>query len=229
LNPTISDLQELISSNPRQKFSLKLKSDTLDQSLASSWLIRGVPNQTSPTEVATPGTPITLEADNIPDVVIYGTSYATYPLILSSGSLKKMGGTAIQLSTSGPEEGAMRGSDSEVLIYLDVRKALENDSNLQWWLSESGNSVSVTEVKGAKGVPDSFWKRIVGRKGDVGLLWEAGEVVKEVPVGFRGRKEKGGKGLKGRAGGAKSKGAKGKGRSLNTRSDEDSFDDDDSH
>lgn len=58
-------------------------------------------------------------------------------------------------------------------------------------------------------VRPEYWKRVVGRKGDVGVLWEDGREVAELPESVRGRRPPGGKWQRGE----RSKGeGKGKGK-----------------
>lgn len=54
-----------------------------------------------------------------------------------------------------------------------------------------------------KGVEAKFWKKVVGRKGDVGVLWEDGEVVRKVPNGCRGKRGDRGRGRNGRGKGGR--------------------------
>lgn len=64
-------------------------------------------------------------------------------------------------------------------------------------------------------VGKQYWKKVVARRADIGVLFEDGVVRKEVPVGLRG------KGVKGKKG----KGGKGMGRvmkDVKARSDEES-------
>lgn len=189
--PTLEDLQSLLANNPRNRFSLKLKSSEDDASLASSWLIRAVGPNTI--DASTLGKQLTAESDDLPDLVIYATTYTTYAHISSSGALKNTGGGNVSFSTSLPDES---DSKAEVLFYIDLRLALAN-SPLEWYINETGTSITVA---GGKSVPKAFWKKVVGRKGDVGTLWEEGEVVRDVPIGVRGKKVGGGKELKGRNG-----------------------------
>lgn len=126
-------------------------------------------------------TPITLDAENIPETAIYATTYAAYPLILASGGLKNTSGARkLRFSTEVSE-------DAEVLIYVDVAKALEDEPSMAWYGSEAKSTV-VTEGNASGILEKKFWKKVVGRKFEVGTLFEDGEELKEVPASLRGKK-----------------------------------------
>lgn len=72
-------------------------------------------------------------------------------------------------------------------IWINLKDALE--SGLVFQKTENGSVVTSGEV--AKGL----WKKAVARRPDVGLLFEDGEVRKDVPAALRG---KGGKARKGK-------------------------------
>ncbi len=69
-------------------------------------------------------------------------------------------------------------------------------------MTESGTVVTEGDKMGVVG--KQFWKKVVARRADIGVLFEDGVVRKEVPVGLRG------KGVKGKKG----KGGKGMGRVM---------------
>lgn len=212
LNPTLSDLQALLANNPRHKFSLKQKPSAEDPELASSWLVRASSGIASPT-----GTKLSLTSESLPELIIYSTSYATYGHIIASGELRNMGGGNVSFATSLPDES---DSKAEVIFYIDLRAALSSKTKLEWYLNENETAVTVAE---GKSVPKEFWMKVVGRKGDVGLLWEEGEVVRDVPMGVRGKKVGGGKDFKGRngrsKGGRRSFGAGGGGAKKSSEDD----------
>lgn len=66
--------------------------------------------------------------------------------------------------------------------------------------SESGKVVTEGDDKGS--VSKAFWTKVVARRADIGVLYENGEVRKEIPVGLRGKGAKPKKGGKGRGKGA---------------------------
>jgi 2'-phosphotransferase len=82
-----------------------------------------------------------------------------------------------------------------VSIYIDLRAAIEQDPKITWSRSESGAVVTEGDAKGI--IAKTFWKKVVARRADIGVLFEDGEVRKEVPIGLRGKNAKPKKGGKG--------------------------------
>lgn len=197
ISPTLDDLQALLQDNPRSRFELRLKSTStvVNPQLASSWLIRSTSNLAILSKIS--GTPLSQDTESLPTFAIYATSYANYARILTQGILLNTSGSNLTLDTQPPHD---NDSTAEVLFYVDLYAALHSGSGLTWYLDENELQLIVAD---RKGVEKEFWKKIVGRKGDVGVLWEEGHVVKNVPLGLRGKKVGGGKGLKGRNGRAK--------------------------
>ena len=74
---------------------------------------------------------------------------------------------------------------AEVSIWINLKAALETQPMLSWQRTESGAIITSGEV------PKSVWKRAVARRPEIGLLFEDGEVRKEVPANLRGRGAKG--------------------------------------
>jgi len=75
---------------------------------------------------------------------------------------------------------------------------MEGDEKITWSRTESGNVISEGDANGV--IEKKYWKKAVARRADIGVLFENGEVRKEVPIGLRG------KGVKGKRGGGKGKG-----------------------
>ncbi|OBT62642.1 hypothetical protein VE03_07514 [Pseudogymnoascus sp. 23342-1-I1] len=220
LKVTFDDILTAVSDNSKQRFALKpnprlTPAPSPTSTTPSDWLIRANQGHSIAIESSALLTPITLEADNIPPVVVHGTYYAFYPSILASGGLKKMTRNHIHFSTGLPEDKAgkvvsgMR-NDAEVLIYVDVRKSLE-EGGTQWWVSDNGVVLSEGDGEGVVGT--GVWERVEGRKkAEVGVLWEGGREVGVLPEELKGRKGPSGKGPnRGDGGGGRGKG-KGKGR-----------------
>ncbi|KAI1353055.1 hypothetical protein F5Y01DRAFT_66933 [Xylaria sp. FL0043] len=201
---------------------------------AAHWVIRA--NQGHSMAVASEGlhTPITIGAGNVPPVVVHGTYFAFWPSIVAAGGLKKMGRTHVHFGTGvpgdddsnngtggqvhevgdeAPEGGkpkvisGMR-ADAELLIFVDVERALrdaenaeggsgegEGEGGMKWWLSE--NNVVLTEGNAEGVVPLKYFKEVRGRRQGVGLLWKDGEKVADLPDGVVARVPQG----KGRGGG----------------------------
>lgn len=185
----------------------------------SYWLIRANQGHSIAIESEALLTPITLESGNVPPVVVHGTYFAFWEAIVASEGLSKMGRNHVHCSTGLPEDGAagvvsgMRG-DAELLVYVDVQKSLEEGA-MSWWVSENG--VVLTEGVGEEGlVPVKYFKEVVGRKEDVGVLWKDGEKVAGLPEGVKGRAPPGKGGARGRGGGrggrGQARGGRGGGR-----------------
>jgi 2'-phosphotransferase len=142
----------------------------------------------------------------VPETVIHGTYFAFWPGIVESGGLRVMGRQHVHCSTGLPEEGrevvsGMR-RDAELLVYIDVERSIR-EGEMKWWMSENGVVLTEgVEEGGVSGlVPSRFFKRVVGRKKDVGVLWEDGQKKGDlpadlkvvVPVGKGGRGGRGGR------------------------------------
>ena len=79
---------------------------------------------------------------------------------------------------------------------------MRSNEKIVWQRGENGNIYTAGDATGA--VPKTYWKKAVGRRPDIGVLFEDGEVRKEVPIGLRGKGVKGKKGMmKGKGRGAK--------------------------
>jgi 2'-phosphotransferase len=114
-------------------------------------------------------------------------------------------------------------SDAQILIYMDIRRALTEEKDMKWWRSENGviltdgiaaGAASETESQGAmatatatvqaaKVVPTKYFLAAVEIKEGVGLLYEhdAGGVVRELPERLKSRAVPRGKGGGPRRGG----------------------------
>lgn len=181
--------------------------DTTDP---AHWLIRANQGHSIKLESEALLRPITLGADNVPPVVVHGTYFAFWPRIVESGGLRRMWRTHVHCSTGLPddEQGVISGmrKDAEVLVYVDVRRSLE-DGAMTWWISDNG--VVLTEGVGEEGLlPARYFKEVVARKEDIGALWKDGEWVADLPEDLKSRPPPA-KGGRGRGGG---RGGKGGGR-----------------
>ncbi|KAJ5385108.1 hypothetical protein N7517_003019 [Penicillium concentricum] len=156
--------------------------------------------------------PLSLSDESkLPDTVVHGTFHATWPAILQSGGLRCMGRNHIHFATGPslesvlavPTDDAAQGKskpndpgvisgmrrDAQVLIYIDVRKALE--AGVPFWRSENGvilsegipvaKSGQAEKGEEQKFVSLDFFDVVVERKAGLGKLWENGEVLQELP------------------------------------------------
>jgi 2'-phosphotransferase len=159
----------------------------------SQWLIRA--NQGHSIKVDEEGLlePITLDSD-LPTTVVHGTTPRAWPLIFRSGGLNKMTRNHIHFASGLPagfktlDEAAdaanevkkepiisgMRKS-SNVLIFIDIRKALEG--GIKFWRSANGVILSDGNDEGV--LPVEYFKRVEQRKAGQGLIMEDGQLVSE--------------------------------------------------
>lgn len=147
----------------------------------------------------------------MPTTVLHGTYFAFWPSIVSSGGLKVMGRNHIHCSTGTPEDGVVSGMrrDAELLVEIDLARSV-GEGGLKWWRSENG--VLLTEGNEMGVLSSSFFKKVTGRKEDVGVLWEDGVKVLDLPEGLKARPPPG----KGRGSGGGG-GGRGRGRGRGGR------------
>lgn len=228
---TVDEIIQVTADNEKQRFSMKpanppssadqqpTAADTAD---ASYWLIRANQGHSIKLESEDLLQPITLEDESsIPPVVVHGTYFAFWPRIVESGGLRRMNRNHVHCSTGlPPADKGEAGSaavisgmrrDAELLIYLDVRKSLEDEA-MKWWKSDNG--VVLTEGTDEEGlVPVKYFKEVVGRQRGteeevVGTLWKDGAWVADLPEAVKSRPPPS-KGGRGRGGG---RGGRGRGR-----------------
>lgn len=223
LEVTFEELHAVVTS-PKSRFAVKLKpeyeEDEEEEADESDYLIRILASTaptTTPSAASGKMTPINAKTPDLPDFIVYETSYANYPLILASGGIKKAGGQALlQFSTIKVDEDGTEvrsASGADVSIHIDLKAILAADPKILWARTESGNVV--TEGGADSTIDKKYWKKAVGRRADIGVLYEDGVVKKEVPIGLRGKGTKGKKGLKG-------KGANANMKEMKATSDDDS-------
>ena len=210
LQVTFEDISNVVQQNDKQRFSM-LPNETTNPSLDSTstdpshWLIRANQGHSIALSSSALMQPITLESQNVPEVVVHGTYFAFWPLIVESGGLKPMGRTHVHFATGLPGPGAEVVSgmrrDAELLVYVDVERSLR-DGVLKWWVSENG--VVLTEGGDDGLVPLRYFREVVGRRTDVGVLVKDGEVLGGLPEGVKGVVPPGkGRGRRGGGGGGR--------------------------
>jgi len=238
---TFAEIRTVVADNEKQRFSLihistaepDMSTDTLPQNTTSvspdvendedpsHYLIRA--NQGHSIQVDTESllTPITLELNNAPEIVVHGTRYEHWPKIIASGGLKTMGRNHVHFATGVPEPlkskfsgaGAMvqdcdisvlpgdkktpmvlsgMRNSSSILIFIDLRRAI--GKGLKFWLSENGVVLSDGDENGL--IPVEVFEKVEERGGRV--LVKDGQIVSQMEkiVGGDGRssQEKGGLG-----------------------------------
>ncbi|KAB8295185.1 hypothetical protein EYC80_007108 [Monilinia laxa] len=216
LDLSLVEIQKIIQSpSSKSRFTLKpISSSETESDSPSDYLIRlntpftpTIPtsNNLSSTTSLDLLTPTTAD---LPDLVVYETSYANYPLILASGGIRKAGGQAhlsfasIAISIDGAETRTSlctTKDDADISIYVSLKSTMHSQPQIKWYRNGSGGIISEGDENG--GLNKSVWKRVVARRSDIGVLFEDGVVKKEVPVGLRGKGAKGKKGGRGRGNG----------------------------
>lgn len=178
------DLESLsqASASSKARFTLRQLPNS-DESEPASYHVRQNGKRTSVQEPVLQGTTLTLESENLPEYVVYDSTYQAYPLILAFGSIKRADGATHSSFTA--ENTMTRSSDGDVSIWIHLRTVMEQAPEISWQFTTTGNLVTSEEV------PKAMWKKVVGRRADVGVLFEDGQVRSEVPEFLRG---KGGKG-----------------------------------
>ncbi len=200
LGATLEDLQRIVTTSNKSRFTLRRQPKTTspEKDAAAAYQVRPNSRQNNVSAPVLVGKPFTVETEDLPEFVVYETSYQAYPLILNSGGIKRAGGST-HLSFSPVTPG--RTSEADVSIWIELRSALEAAPEVNWQRTESGSIVTAEEVS------RTLWKKVVARRSDIGLLFEDDEVRQEVPEALRK--------------GAKGKGKKSKG-SLQSLGDEES-------
>ncbi|KAE9979997.1 hypothetical protein EG328_011157 [Venturia inaequalis] len=167
----------------------------IDNDDPSNFLIRA--NQGHSIKVEEEGLlePISLDSE-LPSIVVHGTTHKAWPQIVASGGLKKMTRNHVHFASGLPagfellagsndttseaqKEPVISGmrNTSAVLIFIDIRKALEG--GLKFWKSANGVILSDGDESGL--IPLAYFARVEERKRGVGILVRDGEVVNELP------------------------------------------------
>ncbi|KFH48087.1 tRNA 2'-phosphotransferase-like protein [Hapsidospora chrysogenum ATCC 11550] len=209
LGVTLADVQTAVSDNDKQRFSLKPK-DGSTGSDATDFLIRANQGHSIKTvESSSLLVPLTLDGGEGPGRVVHGTYFAFWPAIVASGGLRPMGRNHVHCSRGTPEEGVVSGMrrDAELLVEIDVERSIA-EGGLKWWRSD--NDVILTEGDPENGglLSSRFFRLVRGRRDEVGVLWENGEWVADLPEGLKvrvphgkGPRGGGGRGGRGERGG----------------------------
>jgi hypothetical protein len=213
LGTTLEDIQRIVTSATKARFDLRQASDSDGKSEdPASWRISRITNKETVTTPVPIGDKLTAENPDLPEFAIYETSYQGYPLLLALGAITRAPGGAkyrtfvpVAVDEDGNEtrQHPGTGEAAEVSIWIPLRAALQAEPEITWQRSDSGMIITADQV------PKSLWKKVVARRPDIGLLFEDGQVRKEVPTNLRGK-------------GAKGKARKGKGALKREGSEEDS-------
>lgn len=210
LGVTFAEVQDSVSSNEKQRFHMKTN-PALEVAEGSTrpgdYLIRANQGHSIKVESSALLAPVSLEAGNVPARVLHGTYFCFWAAIVAAGGLKPMGRNHVHCSVGTPEEGVVSGmrKDAELLIEVDVERSLRD--GVKWWLSDNG--VVLTEGSAEGGVLGlEYFKRVTGRKVDVGVLWEDGVKGADLPEGIKMNVPMGKGGRGGRGGGRGGRGGR---------------------
>ncbi|KAF4963256.1 hypothetical protein FSARC_8725 [Fusarium sarcochroum] len=207
LKVTLDDVQSIVSSNDKQRFTLKPNPATnpsLDTKSTSpaDYLIRANQGHSIKIESAALLAPITLEAGNVPGRVLHGSFFYFWPRIVETGGLKPMSRNHVHCSTGTPEEGVVSGmrKDAELIIEIDIESSLKD--GVEWWLSDNGVLLTEGDEQGI--LSSKYFKLATGRKVDVGVLWQDGQWIADLPTSLKisppfgkGSRQGGGRGGRG--------------------------------
>ncbi|KAI5927102.1 putative tRNA 2'-phosphotransferase 1 [Camillea tinctor] len=191
----LPDIRQAATSS-KARFTLRQLPDT-DQGQAASYQVRRESKGDSLPQapLVAAGEPLNPESANLPEYIVYETTYHAYPLVLASGGIKRPDGAPylpFLPAAHSDETRPARASKADVSIWIHLKTAMAQAPQIAWQYTTTGRIVT-----SAEGVPKSLWAKVVARRPDLGVLFQDGEVRKEIPDGLRG------KGAKGRA---KSKG-----------------------
>ncbi|KAK4202877.1 hypothetical protein QBC40DRAFT_346615 [Triangularia verruculosa] len=195
-NTSLSDVRRIVSNAVKARFELREAPNTNSDD-AESWQISRIGGR--PQKASSPvsvGNKLTVDDTERPEFVIYETSYQRYSLLVILGGIARAPGGAEYhtfVPVSVDEEGneIRPGQEAaEVSIWIHLESALQPEHKINWRKSDTGMIITSDEV------PKSLWNKSVARRPDIGLLFEDGQVKKEIPAGLRGKaaKSKGKKG-----------------------------------
>jgi 2'-phosphotransferase len=216
LGATLEDVQRVVVTATKSRFDLRQVSGAGHEGKAeepSSWEISRITSKENVTSPIPVGDKLTPDSPDIPEFAVYETSYQRYPLILALGAITRAPGGSeyrtfvpVTVDDEGNEsrQNPGPGEAAEVSVWVHLRTALLAEPSITWYSSDSGTVITTDDV------PKGLWKKAVARRPDIGILFEDGEIRKEVPINLRGK-------------GAKGKARKGKGVGL--KKEEDSGDD----
>lgn len=195
LGITLHDLHHAAASS-KARFTIRQHPDS-DAKKAESYRVRrnSTRDSTSQAPPIPEGEPLRADSENLPEYIVYETTYQNYPLVVAAGNIKRAdGATHLSFLPVAAATETSRPSKADVSIWIHLRTAMEQAPELKWQFTTSGRIVTIAEE-----VPQNVWNKAVARRPDIGLLFEDGVVHKEIPEGLRGKGAKGkakkGKGL----------------------------------
>ncbi|CAK7213837.1 tRNA 2'-phosphotransferase [Sporothrix curviconia] len=221
LRVTLAEVRDIVITNDKQRFAMKKEggdgaaTTPLDLTTISpdddpaSFRIRANQGHSIAAVTSDAGllTPIDDPA-TAPPLVCHGTFLAFWRAIEASGGLRRMTRNHVHCGCLETDEGGLVDRegrpipglrrDAQVLVFLDVRRALREDPALKWW--RAANGVVLTEGNADGVVPTRFFRRVVlsaegekllaktaaapagGPTKDTLVLWEDGKKLADVPA-----------------------------------------------
>ncbi|CAK7566412.1 MAG: tRNA 2'-phosphotransferase [Sporothrix epigloea] len=220
LKVTLNEVRDIVITNDKQRFAMKKaikggaysSTTTLDLTTIfddddpAAYLIRANQGHSIATVASDAGllTPID-DPTTAPPLVCHGTFLAFWQAIETSGGLCRMTRNHVHCGCLEMDEGGLVDRagrpipglrrDAQVLVFLDVRRALREDPKLKWW--RAANGVVLTEGDANGVVPTRFFRRVVLSKEGEKLLpknggpeatqspfvmWEDGKKIADVPA-----------------------------------------------
>ncbi|KHN96230.1 RNA 2'-phosphotransferase [Metarhizium album ARSEF 1941] len=201
LAPSLQEVKHVVENNAKKRFTLRRADpDPLapEPSSAAGFLVRANQGHSVKVDEAALFRPILLGGADLPRKVVHGTYFAFWGPIVESGGLKPMGRGHIQCSDRTPEEGAVSGMrrDAELLVEIDIEASLRD--GVTWWRSDNGVILTDGGEGGVLGT--KYFKMVTSRTVDVGVLWEDGVKVADLPADLKPRtprgKTRGGRGAR---------------------------------
>jgi 2'-phosphotransferase len=166
---TVDDVRYVVDSNDKKRFSLKESCDKDDKIMIYIRANQGHSNKVAKhideTEL------LTKLMEPLP-LVLHGTTYAAYKKIKGVG-LKKMKRSHIHFSITedfieGNNQQSGIRSNCEVLIYIDMKKAM--DDGLEFFMSD--NKVVLCSGVGSEGLLDAkYFENAIDRKTQKSILF----------------------------------------------------------
>ena len=213
--PSTSVLEAPVSAEDQQSATAQALSVT--DAEPSHFLIRATQGHSIKTvDAASFLEPLSLSNESeLPGTVVHGTFHGAWPAILRSGGLRCMGRNHVHFATGPSMESVLAAQkedaqkdtnkkdqvisgmrkDAQVLIYIDLRKALA--AGCPFWRSENGVILSEglpvlrgqddTDSNAQKVVSVDFFDVVVEKKVGIGKIWERGEVLQELPTKLTSR------------------------------------------
>lgn len=222
LKVTLAEVRDVVITNDKQRFALKRvdSEEPLDLTAVSDtdspadFKIRANQGHSIATVTSDAGLLTAIDdPETAPPVVCHGTFFAFWQAIESSGGLRRMTRNHVHCGCLEPDqngadsiESVRRAGtvipglrrDAQILVFLDVRRALREDPSLKWW--RAANGVVLTEGDADGKVPSKYFQRVVTSKEGARLLpapatgtapgttvnelvlWEDGKKVADLPA-----------------------------------------------